>query len=228
MHATPGWALREEGGFLASRSPGGDGLGNDVWAEANPLNMEKARLLFGGERFQWLLEDGQDASFLEAVGAQEHERLVEMVHPLGEVPVPAPIPGVQVCRVHSEPALEVWCDVVCSVHGLAPEAALAFFGGLCRGAGSRLFLARKDGQPAATALVFTSKGGAGVFAVATLPGFRRQGLASLLVRTCLREAQACGCPHASLYASPQGLRLYASLGFEPVQELTEYCLEALA
>jgi GNAT superfamily N-acetyltransferase len=53
----------------------------------------------------------------------------------------------------------------------------------------------------------------GVYHVATLPGYRRRGLAGRLLALALSEARASGARLATLTATPEAHMLYESLGF---------------
>jgi len=224
MAGTPGWELLEAEGFLAIRSPGPEALGNDLWAAATPANLAKARAFFDGQPFHWLLEEGQDDGCLAAAGAPAPERLPEMVFPLGAGLGRARRRGLVIAKAESEAAFLEWCVVLSESMALDLEVTRRYFEALHRTAGFIPFLARVEDQPAATAMVFPGRTGAGIFAVATLEPFRRQGLGSALVRACLEEARTGPGGWAVLYASSAGRPLYESLGFRTVQVVREYRL----
>ena len=60
------------------------------------------------------------------------------------------------------------------------------------------------GEPAGTALVNVAPDSAAIYAMTTLPGFRRRGLASALVQAGLEVARAAGGRQVALYASSMG------------------------
>jgi len=62
----------------------------------------------------------------------------------------------------------------------------------------------------------------GIYAVGTLPAWRRQGLARLLVEHVLADAQRRGAETATLQSTRMAQRLYESLGFEPVGRYEEW------
>lgn len=55
--------------------------------------------------------------------------------------------------------------------------------------------------------------------VYTEPGFRRRGLAAELMRTVMEWCRASGVDVIVLHASPEGRRLYESLGFASTNEM---------
>ena len=58
-----------------------------------------------------------------------------------------------------------------------------------------------------------SSGIAGIFDVATVPRFRRQGLASAITHAAMTLAREVGYGRACLQASAMGVSLYQRLGF---------------
>jgi len=79
--------------------------------------------------------------------------------------------------------------------------------------GGYAYLARHEGEPAATALVIDRDGDAGVFAIATTPSARGRGLATALLSEALREARERGCRTSTLQATKAGFPIYERLGY---------------
>jgi ribosomal protein S18 acetylase RimI-like enzyme len=77
----------------------------------------------------------------------------------------------------------------------------------------RGFKTEFQGVPAAVALAMHHDEDCGVSFVATAPEARRRGLASMVMRGTLADAQAHGCTTTTLQATDVGERLYDSLGF---------------
>ena len=80
----------------------------------------------------------------------------------------------------------------------------------------RHFLARVDGEPAATCSLFLGAGVAGIYDVSTLPGLRKRGLGRLITIAAMREARARGYRMAILHSSTLGAGIYRALGFRDV------------
>lgn len=87
-----------------------------------------------------------------------------------------------------------------------PLAGIADAGGQC-------YLARHDGEPAATVVIYDHEGDAGVYWVATVPDARGRGLCRGLMSRALLDARDRGCETASLQATKMGAPVYADLGF---------------
>lgn len=86
----------------------------------------------------------------------------------------------------------------------------------------RIYLGWLGHRPVATAMCFHGAGVAGLYGVATLPAYRRQGLATALTLHALREARADGYRLATLYASAMGVEVYRRLGFEVYCTIDRY------
>jgi ribosomal protein S18 acetylase RimI-like enzyme len=80
-----------------------------------------------------------------------------------------------------------------------------------------LYVGFVDGKAIGTMLSFCDKQVTGFYMLATLPGWRKKGVARKLLRSALRDAVSSGSKYAVLEATPQGLSLYRKAGFK------EYC-----
>ncbi|OGQ26734.1 MAG: hypothetical protein A2138_23315 [Deltaproteobacteria bacterium RBG_16_71_12] len=76
-------------------------------------------------------------------------------------------------------------------------------------------VASVDGTAAAVTLVVRHQGSAGIYAVATLPAWRRRGLSTLLLARAVTDARRAGSDVVTLQVEggSDAERLYARLGF---------------
>ena len=130
-------------------------------------------------------------------------------------------------RVSDRASLETWSRVLCMGFGAPPAFGNAFADmaeaiGLHCDAPFRHYLARVDGQPAATCSLFFGAGVAGIYDVSTLPSRRRRGLGAAITRRALDEARDAGYRVAILHASQLGVRMYRALGFETICDIGQY------
>jgi GNAT superfamily N-acetyltransferase len=95
-----------------------------------------------------------------------------------------------------------WCDVLASL-GLHDRAPL------------RHYVARRGGEPVASATVFLGAGVAGLYFVATPPAWRGAGLGTAVTLHALAAARAAGYDTAVLGAEAPAVDLYRRLGFRP-------------
>ncbi len=80
----------------------------------------------------------------------------------------------------------------------------------------------RDGMAVAGAWSFLRERDCGIYAVETLPQWRRRGLARSLMEHVLADAQRRGARTATLQSTRMGQPLYISLGFEPVGRYAEW------
>lgn len=88
----------------------------------------------------------------------------------------------------------------------------------------RLYIVRQSGLPVAVGLLVFSAGIAGLYAVATQPAARRQGLARLVLEEAAAEAQALGYATVVLQVAlrSDAERLYFNAGFESLYTTTTW------
>jgi GNAT superfamily N-acetyltransferase len=77
----------------------------------------------------------------------------------------------------------------------------------------QVYLTRVADRPVSALATLRDGETVGVYHVATLPGYRRRGLAGRLLALALDEARTSGARLATLTATPEARMLYESLGF---------------
>ena len=87
--------------------------------------------------------------------------------------------------------------------------------GLHDGAPLRHYVARRGGEPVASATVFLGAGVAGLYFVATPPAWRGAGLGTAVTLHALAAAGSAGYDTAVLGAEAPAVNLYRRLGFRP-------------
>jgi GNAT superfamily N-acetyltransferase len=80
----------------------------------------------------------------------------------------------------------------------------------------------QDGYAVAGAWSFRHEGECGIYALGTVPEWRRRGLARALMEHVLADAQHQGARTATLQSTRMGLPLYDSLGFAPAGRYAEW------
>jgi hypothetical protein len=85
-----------------------------------------------------------------------------------------------------------------------------------------IVVARRDGLPVATAMVYESNGVASLQWVGTVPAGRATGLGALVTVATTNLAFAHGASSCSLQASPMGESVYRRLGYETIYHYDEY------
>ena len=84
-----------------------------------------------------------------------------------------------------------------------------------------------DAVAVAGAWGFLQDSDCGIYAVGTVPRWRRHGFARALVEHILADAQLRGAQTASLQSTRMGQPLYESLGFQPVGRYEEWAVTEL-
>lgn len=135
----------------------------------------------------------------------------------GAAAQPPPAPGHRAEAVAGAAALEQAERLITAAMPL-PKLAPLLPGALLPPAvlehpGWRVWLARREGEPAAAACTFDDGAAVGVYWVATLPAHRGFGLARAVLTAALAAHPGRA---ATLAATEAGRPLYASLGFEAV------------
>jgi ribosomal protein S18 acetylase RimI-like enzyme len=160
---------------------------------------------------------------LLAAGLSEPGELVGMAVDLATAheDMPAP-PGLTIQRVSDQRTLARWVEAHCAGSGSPADVGRHFLevlSSLSLEERSPLvhYLGLVAGEPVATASAFLGAGVVGIYSIATLPAWRRQGIGGAMTMAPLRNAQARDYQIGILHAEPAGLSLYHHLGFR------EYC-----
>jgi GNAT superfamily N-acetyltransferase len=134
-------------------------------------------------------------------------------------------PNLTIEHVREAGTLKTWVRTLFRGFELPERGEGAFFdvfSGLGFDLPLRNYVGLLDGEPVATAELFLGAGVAGIYAVATVPEARRQGIGSALTLAPLREARAIGYRIGVLGATPMGLGVYRRLGFQEYCKLSHY------
>ncbi len=99
-----------------------------------------------------------------------------------------------------------------------PESYFAFASYLFKVRENALYIYREDGIPAACALLHKSKKACGLYYFATLPSFRRRGIATKMLAFLAEEAFA-EREFFVLLATEEGLPCYAKFGFRSLSNV---------
>ena len=165
----------------------------------------------------WLVAEGEagaaTAATLEAAACRPEQSGWEMRAALDKLDLEQD--AADVYPVGSEDQLEAWLDVAGACGWFESDDERRAWRELQRGLAepTRLYLALRDGQPAGMASAFFDEEVVLLTAVAVLERERRRGVGRALAIARLREARTRGCTLAVLDPSPEGAKLYESLGF---------------
>ncbi|MBQ9566084.1 MAG: GNAT family N-acetyltransferase [Synergistaceae bacterium] len=183
-----------------------------------------------GLPFIWpLFGEGAEASsaFLKRAGLREGGRLLAMSLPLPDNATRHEAEGVSVERVSfhlaksRDDALR-WAEAAWlgfDGEGTAPAEFRELAIAMSQDPALRLATARVGKVDAGVSLLSLSEGSAGVYYFATLPRYRRRGVATLMMEEAGRMAVREGKSRIILQATPAGVPFYRSFGFEGLFEI---------
>ena len=177
-----------------------------------------------GLPFRWFVTDDSEpedlADLLQAAGFRRAGTAVPMAANLERLGSdPMPMAGVSVRQVEDEAGHRDFCDVTDAsffsdfgqpfrvLEMAVPAAVLA---------DRPRYVAYVDGKAVAGSVLVCEDGVAGVYAVGTLPAWRRRGLGALMTVHALRDGRERGFKTGILHASAMGAPVYARLGFAPI------------
>lgn len=151
---------------------------------------------------------------------------VELARLAGQIALPREL---TIKVVEDNTTLEVWADIAAVGTGFAPPVAamvrtLELEVGLRPPNGLRRYIGYLGGVPVAASGLLLAAGVAGIFAVATLPNARRQGIGAAMTRIPLLDGLAEGYKVGTLQASEMGHPIYKRLGFDTVCGIELYLL----
>ncbi len=112
-----------------------------------------------------------------------------------------------------------------ATYGMPPEVLVDVFekpGAVLTDPSATILVARREGQPVATAMVYESDGVASLQWVGTVPAARGTGLGALVTVMATNLAFDRGASSCSLQASPMGASVYRRLGYETIYHYEEY------
>ena len=171
--------------------------------------------------FIWPMEAGDSTEALTAVGLEERGRLVGMRREANGL-----LEGNPEITFHP---VSSWEDVLRWAQAVwrgfdgeppAPEPFKKLTKAMVEDTSClRLVTARIRGEDAGTFLLALSGREAGVYYFATVPEWRRQGVAAAMMAEAGRLARGAGCSRLTLQSTPSGLPFYRAVGFEPLGEL---------
>ncbi len=160
---------------------------------------------------------------LQAQGFTYRGDQIGMAVDLHQIPDAVPAPeGLVLERIRDDRQLEIWTQTV--VQGFeGGERETGWLRDMYRRIGLgddapwRHYLGLLEGQPVATASLFSGSGSAGLYLISTAPAARRQGIGAAMTLGCLHHARSLGYRTGVLQASAAGYEVYRRLGFQ------EYC-----
>jgi GNAT superfamily N-acetyltransferase len=142
---------------------------------------------------------------------------------LAEALAPSRLPGFELRQVVDAGGIDEHRWVVTQGFGTPPSVAL---GTTCKELLDRpecaVYVGYADGAPVASGLGWRTGRTIGVYAITTIPAFRRHGYGAAMTARVVSDGLAAGCDVAALQASEMGRPTYERLGFGVDVRYTAY------
>jgi ribosomal protein S18 acetylase RimI-like enzyme len=178
----------------------------------------------------WVCEDLLDAA------ARRRERLTfttfgmrSISHPPGMLapallPAVRELPGIEMRRVADASTRAAFAEITSVAFEIPYVVAQAVYSRAEAWMGAyEGFVGLVNGQAVAIVAIVAAAGALGVYSLATLPEFRRQGYGEALLRDAIAEVhRRTGLTRLVLQSTDAGYRLYKRLGFYEVTKFTVY------
>ena len=168
--------------------------------------------------FLWVLPDTPPdvvSAAADAGAAEWAGREPWMEARVADLPEPVVPPGVTIEEVSDEVGYRLWAATMREIYGFpeAGEQAWVLPAELCGWSGLpwRQWIAYADGEPVGVTLLYCGGGVAGLIGVGTKASARRRGIGRLVTLWPLKQS---GGELAGFFATPEGMKLYRTLGFE--------------
>ncbi len=186
--------------------------------DADPAVVEDALTTLPRPFFVWELADTPPGviAAATAVGAQSFAgREPWMQAPIAGLPEAQVPDGVTIEDVGGLEGHREWARTMGEIYDFPPAAVTGWTTPAELTGGEdlpwRCWVARIDGVPVGTSMVFTDGAVATLYGVGTAAVARRRGIGALLTVYPLQQS---GAEVAGLFASPEGAALYRTLGFD--------------
>jgi ribosomal protein S18 acetylase RimI-like enzyme len=139
------------------------------------------------------------------------------------LPPVRPLPPMEVRRVADDSSCAAFCQIGSSCFNVPLPWFREVFENRVVWEQFAGYVAYVYGEPVSTAATVVSAGAVGVYNVATLVGFQRQGYGEAVMRHALAEARAeHGIERTILQSTAQGLPIYQRMGYRTVTRVSVY------
>ncbi len=139
------------------------------------------------------------------------------------LPPAKPLPPLDVRRVCDPATREAFCSIGSICFHVPPSWFREVFNSETVWDPFAAYVGYAEGQPVSTAAIVMGSGVAGVYNVATLPGYQRKGYGEVVMRYALEDARRNhGIERTILQSTPAGLRLYERMGYHTITTVAVY------
>ena len=177
----------------------------------------------------WVCEDLMEPrtrrasrKIFERYGLRHSVDLPGMIAEKVEAPA-KPLPHLDIRKVEDASTREAFCGIASVCFHVPIKWFMEVFDDVSVWKRFSAYVGYMDGEPVSTTAVVMGGQAAGVYNVATLPEYRRQGYGETIMRHALDCAhQEHGVRRTILQSTPAGLHLYERMGYRTVAKIAVY------
>jgi ribosomal protein S18 acetylase RimI-like enzyme len=139
-------------------------------------------------------------------------------------PPDRPLPSLQVRPVADDHTREAFAEIMAIAFDIPHSVCSAVYGSEYGWKGALSgYVGLMDGRPVSTAAAMITGDVIGLYSVATLPQYRRQGFAEAIMRQVIQQAQdTAGITRTVLQSTRSGYALYQKMGYRTVTNFNVY------
>jgi len=166
---------------------------------------------------------------LEQFGLKQTEENIGMILNVEKYCVPSRFGKIDIQRVQNHNQLQDWCNILIQI-GVSDRLYSDIYSKLPKEVFSLKDVEYYIGYyytdssiiPVCTGMFVNSANVAGIYFIATLQEYRRQGFASSIMNYLIQRAKELNLKKVTLTASPEGKLVYEPLGFRSICSYFEY------
>ncbi len=131
-----------------------------------------------------------------------------------------PLPDFEIRLAHSYKELKDWLSIIeTGLFRNMEKLEFSFFKNLLNDPKINFYLAYYQKQPATAIMSFNSDDVCGLYLLATLPQYRRMGMADTLMKEAINHGYRQGMKYSTLQATEAGYKIYERMGFKECCEI---------
>ena len=166
---------------------------------------------------------------LQELGLKQTEENIGMILNVEDYCIPCKIGNIDIKRVQNHNQLQEWCNILIQI-GVSDK----FYSDIYSKLPENVFSSNEveyyigyysngsSNVPVCTGMLVNSNNVAGIYNIATLPDYRRQGFASSMMNYLIQRSKELNVNYVTLTASPEGKLVYEPLGFQSICSYYEY------
>lgn len=166
-------------------------------------------------------------SKLKQLGLKQTEENIGMALDINDYCISPKLGNINIIKITNQTQLKEWCEILIQI-GITAQCYSDIYSKI-----SEEILISSEVEfyigytidskfPICTGMLVNSNEVAGIYNIATLPKYRRNGYASSMMNNLIQRAKQLNLKYITLTASPEGKYVYEPLGFQAICSYFEY------